>query len=116
MDHFLTKTSLRNYEQLIVMLHKMGVEVGDNQHSDHYPAAVRDAEYSIIMDTLKESMTSTEHGFVLPFCLTMDKDKSKGRQVNSVTYQLERLIISRAVNRASCSLLKFAQMSSPLAN
>ena len=28
MDHFLTKTSLRNYEQLIVMLHKMGVEVG----------------------------------------------------------------------------------------
>ena len=50
MDRFLTETTLRNYDQLIVMLHKMGVEGGDNQHSDHYPAEVRDAEYSIIMD------------------------------------------------------------------
>lgn len=61
------------------MLSMMGVEVGDQNHSEKYPAVVRDCAHRLIMKGLRDHMTSERNGYLFTFGWTGDKDTSKLR-------------------------------------
>jgi len=69
-----------NYEQIVVMLDLMDVEVGDNQLCEKFAADFRDVTFTVMIRRLKETMEDMSHGFILPFSISMDKDTSKGRK------------------------------------
>ena len=58
------------------MLHMLGVEVGNQNHSEKYPAVERDCAHRLIMKGLREHIIN---GYLFTFGWTGDKDTSKLR-------------------------------------